>query len=247
MFLNIARGRLVAVSAGTSARARVRAELTREILDAARRQLAERGAASLSLRAVARSLDMAPSGLYRYFNGRDDLLTALIIDSYEAVGAAAAVANDTVEVDDHLGRWTAVTDAIWAWGHDHPHEWALVYGSPVPGYRAPEETIASAVIVTAVLGGIIADAAATGRLAPAVRRPLPDPDLGRDLDGLRPMLGDLDDDHLVAGVLAWSQVFGLISLDLFGHLKGGVRRPEALWRQVMAVNAHLVGLRPVGA
>ncbi|MGI8752873.1 MAG: TetR/AcrR family transcriptional regulator [Acidimicrobiales bacterium] len=235
------------MSAGTSARARVRAELTREILDAARRQLAERGAASLSLRAVARSLDMAPSGLYRYFNGRDDLLTALIIDSYEAVGAAAAVANDTVEVDDHLGRWMAVTDAIWAWGHDHPHEWALVYGSPVPGYRAPEETIASAVIVTAVLGGIIADAAATGRLAPAVRRPLPDPDLGRNLDGLRPVLGDLDDDHLVAGVLAWSQVFGLISLDLFGHLTGGVRQPQSLWRQVMAVNAHLVGLRPVAA
>ncbi|MDQ2727014.1 MAG: TetR/AcrR family transcriptional regulator [Actinomycetota bacterium] len=233
--------------AGTTARARVRAELTREILDAARRQLAESGAASLSLRAVARSLEMAPSGLYRYFNGRDDLLTALIIDSYEAVGAAASLANATVLVDDHLGRWTVVTDTIWAWGHDHPHEWALVYGSPVPGYRAPEETIAAAMIVTGVLTGVIADAAATGRLAPAVRRPLADPDLSRNLDGLRPLLGDLDDDHLVAGVLAWSQIFGLISLDLFGHLEGGVHQPEALWRQVMALNAHLVGLRPVGA
>jgi AcrR family transcriptional regulator len=235
------------MSAGTTARARVRAELTREILEAARRQLAERGASSLSLRAVARSLDMAPSGLYRYFNGRDDLLTALIIDSYEAVGAAAAAANGTVDPADHLGRWTAVTDAIWAWGHDHPHEWALVYGSPVPGYRAPEETIAAAVIVIGVLTGIVADAATAGRLAPAVSRPLPDPDLGRNLGGLRPLLGDLDDDHLVASVQAWSQIFGLVSLDLFGHLEGGVDHPEALWRQVMAVNAHLVGLRPMGA
>lgn len=235
------------MSAGTTARARVRAELTREILDAARRQLAERGAPSLSLRAVARSLDMAPSGLYRYFNGRDELLTALIIDSYEALGAAAAVANGAVVAEDHLGRWTAVTDAVWAWGHDHPHEWALVYGSPVPGYRAPEETIAAAVIVTEVLTGIIADAAARGCLAPAVNRPLPDPDLGRNLGGLRSLLGDLDEDHLVAVIQAWSQVFGLISLDLFGHLEGGVLHPEALWRQVMAVNAHLVGLRPLEA
>ena len=235
------------MSAGTTARARVRAELTREILDAARRQLAESGAPSLSLRAVARALDMAPSGLYRYFNGRDDLLTALIIDSYEAVGAAATVANGTVDPDDHLGRWTAVTDAIWAWGHDHPHEWALVYGSPVPGYRAPEETVAAAVIVTGVLTGIVADAAAAGRLAPAVTRPLPDADLGRNLEGLRPLLGDLDDDHLVVSVQAWSQIFGLVSLDLFGHLEGGVHHPEALWRQIMALNAQLVGLRPWGA
>ncbi len=232
---------------GTTVRARVRAELTREILDAARRQLAEGGAATLSLRAVARSLDMAPSGLYRYFRGRDDLLTALIIDSYEAVGAAATIADGTIEVADHLGRWIAVTDAIWAWGHDHPHEWALVYGSQVPRYRAPEETIAAAFVVTGVLTGIIADAAATGRLAPAVSLPLSDPDLGRNLDGLRPLLGDLHEDHLVAGVLAWSQIFGLISLDLFGHLEGGIHHPEALWRQVMAVNAHLVGLRPVAA
>ena len=235
------------MSAGTTARARVRAELTREILDTARRQLAESGAPSLSLRAVARSLDMAPSGLYRYFNGRDDLLTALIIDSYEAVGAAATVANGTVDPGDHLGRWMAVTDAIWAWGHEHPHEWALVYGSPVPGYRAPEETVAAAVIVTGVLTGIVADAAATGRLAPAATRPLPDADLGRNLEGLRPLLGDLDDDHLVVSVQAWSQIFGLVSLDLFGHLEGGVHRPEALWRQIMALNAQLVGLRPWGA
>lgn len=234
------------MSAGTTARARVRAELTREILDAARRQLAESGASSLSLRAVARSLDMAPSGLYRYFNGRDELLTALITDSYESVGAAAADANGTVATEDHLGRWTAVTDAIWGWGHDHPHEWALVYGSPVPGYRAPEETIAAAGIVTGVLTGIIADAGATGRLAPAVGRPQPHPDLGENLDGLRPLLGELDADHLVASIQAWSQIFGLISLELFGHLEGGVHRPEALWRQIMAVNAHIVGLRPLG-
>ena len=71
-------------------RARVRAELTREITDAARRHLAAEGAAGLSLRAVARELGMASSAVYRYFPSRDDLLTTLIVEAYDALGAASA-------------------------------------------------------------------------------------------------------------------------------------------------------------
>ena len=78
-------------AAGT--RARVRAALTREIVDAARRHLAVDGAAGLSLRAVARELGMASSAVYRYFPSRDDLLTALIVDAYDALGAAAEEAE----------------------------------------------------------------------------------------------------------------------------------------------------------
>ena len=72
----------------TGARARVRAEITQEILDAARRQLAEQGSASLSLRAVAREVGMVSSAVYRYFPSRDHLLTALIVDAYDSLGAA---------------------------------------------------------------------------------------------------------------------------------------------------------------
>ena len=74
-------------------RARVRAELTQEIKDEARRQLAEEGASSLSLRAIARHLDMVSSGIYRYFKSRDQLLTALIVDAYEALGTAVEEAD----------------------------------------------------------------------------------------------------------------------------------------------------------
>ena len=74
-------------------RARVRAELTREIAEVARRHLASDGAAALSLRAVARELGMASSAVYRYFPSRDDLLTALIVDAYDAMGEAAEVAD----------------------------------------------------------------------------------------------------------------------------------------------------------
>src|SRR5262249_59732694 len=92
------------MNASRSARERVRAELTREITETARRHLATEGAAGLSLRAVAREMGMVSSAVYRYFPSRDDLLTALIIDGYNAVGAAAASADATCRRDDVAGR-----------------------------------------------------------------------------------------------------------------------------------------------
>ncbi len=77
------------MSAPRSARARVRAQLTEEILAAAHDEMAEQGAAGLSLRAVARRLEMVPSAVYRYFPNRDALLTALIVDAYLAVAETA--------------------------------------------------------------------------------------------------------------------------------------------------------------
>src|SRR5215207_9080182 len=109
-----------------TARERVRAELTTEITDAARRQLAEVGAAALSLRAVARELGMASSAVYRYFPSRDDLLTRLIIEGYDALGAAAEAADDPA--DPPLDRWLAVCRTVRRWALAHPHEYALLYG-----------------------------------------------------------------------------------------------------------------------
>src|SRR3954471_6047773 len=92
----------------TTARERARAELTAEITDLARGQLATVGAAGLSLRAVARELGMASSAMYRYFPSRDDLLTRLIIDGYDALGAAAEEADSPgLPID----RWLAVCRA----------------------------------------------------------------------------------------------------------------------------------------
>src|SRR3954447_22391926 len=133
----------------TTARERVRAELTGEITDAARRQLAAVGAAALSLRAVPRELGMASSALYRYFPSRDDLLTRLIIDGYDALGAAAEEADLPGEAP--RTRWLAVCRAVRAWALTHPHEYALLYGSPVPGYTAPPDTVPAAARVGVVL------------------------------------------------------------------------------------------------
>src|ERR1700734_3312099 len=161
-------------SASRTARERARAELTREIKKEARRQLAPSGAQGLSLRAVARELGMVSSAIYRYFPSRDELLTALIIDAYNALGEAAEAADSGVPADsggavdsgvpaaDVRGRWRAVCGAIRAWALAHPHEYALIYGSPVPGYQAPEATIGPAARGPLAFAGVLGAAAAAG-------------------------------------------------------------------------------------
>ena len=159
------------MNASRTARERVREELTREITEIARSQLATEGAAGLSLRAVAREMGMVSSAIYRYFPSRDDLLTALIIDGYNAIGVAAEQADAACPADDHAGRLIAVCRAVRDWALAHPHEYALVYGSPVPGYQAPQQTIAPAARAATVYGTIISDAYRAGALAPARHLP----------------------------------------------------------------------------
>src|ERR1700751_573608 len=116
-----------------TARERDRAELTLEIKEEARRQLAATGADGLSLRAVGKELGMVSSALYRYYPSRDDLLTALIIDPYNALGPAAehALAGPRPARE----RWSAACHAIRDWARSNPQEDALVYGSPGACYR----------------------------------------------------------------------------------------------------------------
>ena len=154
------------MNASRTARERVRAELTREITDVARAQLATEGAGGLSLRAVAREMGMVSSAIYRYFPSRDDLLTALIVDGYNAIGEVAERADAACPAGEHARRWLAVCRAIRDWALAHPHEYALVYGSPVPGYQAPQQTIGPAARAATVFGKIISDAREAGALRP---------------------------------------------------------------------------------
>ena len=145
-------------------RARVRAELTAEIKAAATRQLASGGAASLSLRAIAREMGMASSAIYRYFASRDELLTALIIDAYHSIGVAVEEADATMERGDYAGRFRAIANAIRTWSQANPHEYALIYGSPVPGYAAPDDTIDPATRVPLALIAVLVDRSSDVRL-----------------------------------------------------------------------------------
>ena len=102
-----------------------------------REHLAEHGAAALSLRAVARDLGVVSSAVYRYVANRDDLLTLLVVDGYDELGDAVDAAVADVPADDYRGRFLAVGRAVRAWALREPATYALLFGSPVPGYEAP--------------------------------------------------------------------------------------------------------------
>ncbi|MGW4567713.1 TetR/AcrR family transcriptional regulator [Streptomyces sp. NPDC004561] len=228
------------MSTPQGARARARIEVTAAIKEEARRQLAEDGAAKLSLRAVARELGMVSSALYRYFPSRDELLTALIIDAYDSLGDTAERARDAAAGAAPVARWTAVCVAVRGWALAHPHEYALIYGSPVPGYAAPQTTVPAAARVGLVFIGIVRDVHEGPGLAGLS---LPD-GLRRDAERMAAdFAGGLPPEATAALVAAWAQLFGLVSFELFGQFNKVVEEREAFFRHAVAGLAHGVGLR----
>jgi AcrR family transcriptional regulator len=208
-----------AASVPRTARERARTEITREILDAARRHLASDGAPTLSLRAIARDLGMASSAVYRYVASRDELLTRLIVDAYNSLGAAAEAAEIMIARDDLGSRWSAICQAVRCWALLNPNEYALIYGSPVPGYVAPPNTIAPASRVANLLVQILVDATVGGSLAPMVAD---DQVAAEDRAALAPIRsfagGEVPDALIQRGLMAWSALYGTVSFELFGQL-----------------------------
>jgi AcrR family transcriptional regulator len=120
-----------------SRRERLRRELVGEVLDTARRHLAEGGPAAVSWRGIAREVGINPASLYTYFDSLDDLFTAVILDSFgrlaQAINGAARAAADGEPVD----RVMACAHAYRSWALEHPAEFNLVFTDRIPGYQAP--------------------------------------------------------------------------------------------------------------
>jgi AcrR family transcriptional regulator len=213
--------------------------MSQEIKEVARKHVAADGA-NLSLRAVARDMGIVASALYRYFPSRDALLTALIIDAYEALGAAATEAEAAVPRTDLRGRWLAVCRAVRAWALSHPAEYGLLYGSPVPGYAAPQETVALAAKVVLLLVDIVVDGA--DRLEPLPSTTIPEAvrvDLRRLIDE-RP--GDLPEERLDRVFLAWTHLFGLLNFEIFGRLDDTINARADYFTHHMTLMADQAGL-----
>jgi AcrR family transcriptional regulator len=218
-------------------RARVRAELMLEIKDEARRQLAEEGASSL---------DMVSSGIYRYFKSRDQLLTALIVDAYEALGGAVEEADGRCKRADFAGRWSACCHAVRDWALAYSHEYALIYGSPVPGYQAPTETNSSASRVPLAFVAIIHDAAEAGRLhRPFVSEMSPRISKGAAAEAARLReigFNGVPDDAIIRSLAAWTQLFGAVNFEVFGRITDIVEDRDAVFDQTVREMSAFVGL-----
>ncbi|MEU3612842.1 TetR/AcrR family transcriptional regulator [Streptomyces sp. NPDC006872] len=188
----------------TTPRERYRAQVRAEVKERAWEQIATAGASALSLNAIAKQMGMSGPALYRYFAGRDELITELVRDAYRSLA-------DTFRATSAAGGGlTELAHALRAWALADPHRYFLVYGTPVPGYHAPDDvtTIASE-IMTSLLDAC-ADLPADGPPTPLTAR----------LEGLG--------DQWTAGhpappatlhraLTCWTRLHGVLSLELAGH------------------------------
>ena len=214
-------------------RERVRRATVEEIKAVARAQMAAEGTAGVNLRAIAREMGMTAPALYRYFGSRDELVTALVTDAYDALADAMEAAVDAVPAGRHAARLRAAFGAFRDWGLAHPTEYALIFGSPIPGYVAPETTRPAGLRYTDLLGRLLADAYADGALDPAridLRTP---PALARQVADFQRRRGGpaLPAPVLAFGLGAWARLHGLVTLEVFGHLAPAIGDGTALFAQ----------------
>jgi AcrR family transcriptional regulator len=206
-----------------------REQIEAKIVELGRRHLVDHGAAGLSLRAIARDLGMVSSAVYRYVSSRDELLTLLLVDAYTELAEAVDQARDSVAElwsDDVI----AIARAARRWALAHPARWALLYGSPVPGYHAPAERTLE--VGTRVVGAFF-DAVAAGIATGDIRltNDTAAEPMSSDFERLRQEFGFPGDDPVVAKCfLLFAAVVGAISLEVFGQYGADtLTDPEAVF------------------
>ena len=193
-----------------------RERIEAQIIELGRRHLVEHGAAGLSLRAIARELGMVSSAVYRYVSSRDELLTLLVVDAYSELADVVDRAREAVP-DPWSDDVVAIAHAAHSWAIAHPASWALLYGSPVPGYHAPaERTVGPGTRVIGALFDAVAAGIATGDIM-LTNHPAPQP-ISSDFERLRQEFGFPGDDAVIAKCFTiWAGVVGAISLEVFGQ------------------------------
>jgi AcrR family transcriptional regulator len=197
-------------------RQRYRAQVQEEIKQHAWEQIASAGASALSLNAIAKQMGMSGPALYRYFANRDELITALIRDGYESLAATIreAVANGA----DIRG----LAQALRTWSLNDPQRYLLIYGTPVPGYQAPEDTTRLASEVMTALLNAGSDKGLTA---------LPPSPLQAHLAEHNVWAGAHTDEPqtLHRAMILWTRLHGVLSLEAAGHFTGMEFDPAVLY------------------
>lgn len=201
-------------------RERIRIETIDEIKTTAWKQVAETGAASLSLRAIAREMGMTAPGLYRYYKDRDALVTALLVDAFASFTSNMEAARDACVSDDHSARFRAICKAYFRWAAENPQKYLLLFGTPIQGYLFAEELGPVAQKSFLVLQGVIGEAYAAGKIngeVTALRLPT---GLKSQYDVLKKMGMPYSGVVTQLALSIWSMVHGMSSLFLYNYLSG---------------------------
>jgi AcrR family transcriptional regulator len=219
-----------------------REETEAEIKDVARQQMEEVGAAALSLRSIAREMGMTAPALYRYFTNRDALVTVLIVEAYSSLAAAMAAADAATAREDYHGRFRAIAFAFRDWAVQHPQDFTLIYGTPIPGYVAPrEQTVVPASQVLQAIGQVLAEAWQAGHLTmPPAYDDLPAALQTAVAEIQQALPEGVPASGIVLTMCMWARLYGVVWGELYEHFVPGLADSGALYQvEVAAICAEL--------
>lgn len=228
----------------TSRRERLRQELTAAIKDTALRRLAADGPQAVTLRGIARELEISPAALYGYFESLDDLYSNLIADGFHALAQQVEDAIASHAERGHADRMLAALLAYRLWALEHPELFRLLYFSPIPGYKAPEDgpTLDAALRVSAAFLVVLADAWSHGIGEQVTPGPQVDAAKFAERFGLH-----ITPDQLRTAVGCWGQFHGLVCLEVGGHIGVEWTEPAALYEASMRAMGRRAGLPEASA
>jgi AcrR family transcriptional regulator len=222
-------------------RERLRDAAKEEIKTIARAQMAEQGTAAINWREIARQMGVTPTALYRYYATREDLITELIVDAFNALADAALAAEQSVSREDYAGRLLAALEGYRQWAVDHKTDFQLIYGNPIPGYHAPfDVTVQAARRNMAILVAILQAALQAGALKPTAAYQHP-PDAILEQFRHQHDYG-VDQVVLYIGVAGWARIHGMIMLEIFGHTPPVVGDTAAFYRHEVLHMMREMGL-----
>jgi AcrR family transcriptional regulator len=217
-----------------------------EIKQVARKQMAEKGTASVGLRAIARELGLTAPAIYRYFPSLDDLILALIVDGFNDLADALEIADTTQPRDDYYNRLMTVLLAYRTWALAHPTDFQLIYGNPIPGFHAPPEiTVPAVQRGFVVVITILVEALQAGKAHPSPEYLNVPPTVERTfLDIIEKDGYPITPQMLYLGITCWTRIHGMIMLELFHHLGPTVGDTDAFYCAEIERTVKAMGLQP---
>lgn len=215
---------------GAARQARRQQQALREILDAAAEELRLHGPSGVTMRAVARRVDMTPSGLYRHVSDHRELLALLTAEAYEAVGAVMADARDRAPEGDHATAWYLVVTRMRRWYLDHASAYELLV-SPRLFDNAPARLGEASRGSLQLLFDICAEAIEAGQLDPGA--------------SAFPVAVDHSDDPAMAarviGMSAFAALSGHLGFEVRGAFPGMPMDPDEHFSRYVRSTMTLMG------
>lgn len=208
-------------------------KLAEAIKDAAWRQIANKGASALSLRAIARDVGITAPAIYNYFRRRDDLVTALIVDAFTSLGESPREASDSLPKSELSGRFSALGLAYRAWAITYPQRYQLIFGTPIPGYEAPADiTVPAASWSLMPLLEVIHALHDAGRLKNEY--PSMTPALLEMMHTWSQFADHTPSEVLYLGLVIWSRVHGLVMLEIGNQMPSFITDPGEIFNREIA-------------